>query len=262
MPILLPRKPLVIGNWKMNGSSAANAALLRGFLPVIAAFHSVEIAVCPPYPYLVNVADLLDDSAVILGAQNLNTHVAGAHTGEVSGAMLADLGCRYVLVGHSERRARYAEDDAVVAQKFSSALQAGLMPVLCVGETLDERHGGDTEAVVNAQLQAVLSVVGPQALASGVIAYEPVWAIGTGETATPAQAQAVHRYIRQWLANQDPEAAAQCRILYGGSVKADNAEQLFSQPDIDGGLIGGASLDPMAFATICWAAQADTEVKA
>lgn len=262
MPNSSQRKPLVIGNWKMNGSGASNAALLRGFLPVVAAFQSVEIAVCPPSPYLANVADLLEDSDVALGAQSLSVHLMGAHTGEVSGAMLSDLGCRYVLVGHSERRALYAEDDAVVAAKFATALEAGLIPVLCVGETLAEHHGGDTEAVVTAQLQAVLSAVGPQALARGVIAYEPVWAIGTGETATPAQAQAVHRHIRQWLDMHAPGASAQCRILYGGSVKADNAEQLFSQPDIDGGLIGGASLDPIAFATICWAAQADTEVKA
>jgi triosephosphate isomerase len=249
------KKKLVIGNWKMNGSSAANAALLRGLLPVISNFQRVEIALCPPYPYLATVADLLDDSDVVLGAQNLSTELSGAHTGEVSGSMLGDIGCRFVLVGHSERRALYGEDDACVAKKFATALQAGLIPVLCVGETLAQRQSGETQTVVTTQLHAVLKAVGIDELAKGVIAYEPVWAIGTGETATPEQAQAVHRHIRQWLADHGC-VAADCRILYGGSVKADNAERLFNQPDIDGGLIGGASLDAMSFAAICEAAQA------
>lgn len=249
------KKMLVIGNWKMNGSSTSNASLLRGMLPVISPFESVDIAICPPFPYLSTVADLLDDSAVSMGAQNLSDHPSGAHTGEVSAAMLQDLGCRYVLVGHSERRALYSEGDEWVAKKFAAALTAGLVPVLCVGETLAQRRGEETEAVVTQQLTAVLEAVGIQDLVKGVIAYEPVWAIGTGETATPEQAQAVHRHIRKWLAEHDRAAAVDCRILYGGSVKADNAKQLFDQVDIDGGLIGGASLDAMSFAAICWAAQ-------
>ncbi|MNZ48522.1 MULTISPECIES: triose-phosphate isomerase [Pseudomonas] len=251
------KQKLVIGNWKMNGSSAANASLLRSVLPVISRFEGVEIAICPPFPYLTTVADLLDDSDVLLGAQNLSSQLSGAHTGEVSASMLHDIGCRFVLVGHSERRALYSEDDDLVAKKFATALRAGLIPVLCVGETLAQRQCGETEGIVTSQLSAVLKAVGIQDLAKGVIAYEPVWAIGTGETATPEQAQAVHRHIRQWLAIEDRAAAADCRILYGGSVKADNAEQLFKQPDIDGGLIGGASLDAMSFAAICWAAQAN-----
>lgn len=249
------KKQLVIGNWKMNGSSAANAALLRSLLPVISSLEGVEVALCPPFPYLSTVADLLDDSDVALGAQNLSTELSGAYTGEVSGAMLRDIGSRFVLVGHSERRALYAEDDACVAKKFTAALQSGLIPVLCVGETLAQRQSGETQAIVTTQLRAVLDAVGIDELAKGVIAYEPVWAIGTGETATPEQAQAVHRHIRQWLADHDC-AAADCKILYGGSVKADNAERLFNQPDIDGGLIGGASLDAMSFTAICQAAQA------
>ncbi|MDH2076875.1 triose-phosphate isomerase [Pseudomonas atacamensis] len=249
------KKPLVMGNWKMNGSSATNAALLRTLLPLVAPLDTVEIAICPPFPYLTTVADWLDDVAISLGAQNLSAESSGAHTGEVSGSMLHDLRCRFVLVGHSERRALHAENDEQVAKKFAAALQAGLVPVLCVGETLEQRQRGETQAIVTAQLQAVVKLVGIQNLATGVIAYEPVWAIGTGETATPDQAQAVHRHIRQWLASQDPAAAAGCRILYGGSVKADNAEALFTQPDIDGGLIGGASLDATSFATICRAAQ-------
>ncbi|MGY2258788.1 triose-phosphate isomerase [Pseudomonas sp. SDO55104_S430] len=257
MPIESNRKPLVIGNWKMNGSSAANASLLRGVLPLISIFESVDVAICPPFPYLTTVADLLDNSDVGLGAQNLSEQRSGACTGEVSASMLHDVGCRFVLVGHSERRTLYAEDDELVANKFAAALHAGLIPVLCVGETLEQRQRGETRALVTTQLNAVLKVVGITDLARGVIAYEPVWAIGTGETATPGQAQAVHRHIRQWLADRDRTAAAQCRILYGGSVKADNAEQLFGQPDIDGGLIGGASLDVQSFAAICRAAQTE-----
>lgn len=261
MQTSLNKQKLVIGNWKMNGSSAANASLLRSVLPVISRFEGVEIAICPPYPYLTTVADLLDDSAVSLGAQNLSSQLSGAHTGEVSASMLHDIGCRFVLVGHSERRALYSEDDDLVAKKFATALRAGLIPVLCIGETLAQRQRGETEGIVTTQLGAVLKVVGIQDLAKGVIAYEPIWAIGTGETATPEQAQAVHRHIREWLANEDRAVAEDCRILYGGSVKADNAELLFKQPDIDGGLIGGASLDSMSFAAICWAAQANPTPK-
>ena len=247
---------LVIANWKMHGTRAANAALINDLLPSLKAAGDVRIAICPPLPYLSQVGELLQDTPVALGAQNLSERPQGAFTGEVSGAMLADFGCGYVLVGHSERRSLYGETDALVAMKFDAALSAGLIPVLCLGETVHQRRGGNTNAVIGAQLRAVLHQVGIGQLARGVIAYEPVWAIGTGETASPAQAQAVHRYIRQLLAEHDPVAAATIPLLYGGSVKADNAAQLFEQADIDGGLIGGASLDPEAFGAICRAAQA------
>lgn len=246
---------LVIANWKMHGTRAANAELISGLLPALQGLDGVQIAICPPLPYLAQVADLLDDTPVALGAQNLSERTQGAFTGEVSGEMLADLGCNYALVGHSERRSLYGETDALVAMKFEAALRANLMPVLCLGETIHQRRAGNTNAVIGAQLRAVLQQVGITQLARGVIAYEPVWAIGTGETASPAQAQAVHRYIRQLLAEHGP-AAAGIPLLYGGSVKADNAAQLFEQADIDGGLIGGASLDPAAFGAICKAAQA------
>lgn len=246
---------LVIANWKMNGLSQANSQLLGDLLPGLARLPDVRVAVCPPFPYLTQVALLLAETDLSLGAQNLSHLAKGAYTGEVSGEMLGDLGCRYVLVGHSERRSLYGEGDDLVAFKFEAALDAGLVPVLCVGETLAQRRDGETFSVVNAQLQAVLSRVGAKRLAEGVIAYEPVWAIGTGETATPAQAQEVHQQIRRILAEEDPFAAGAIDILYGGSVKADNAEDLFKQPDIDGGLIGGASLDAFAFLAICRAAQ-------
>jgi len=248
------RRKLVIGNWKMNGSLRSNAELLHELLPQLAALEGVEVAVCPPFPYLAQVATLLEGSAVALGAQNLNVVEKGAFTGEVGGGMLRELGCRYVLVGHSERRSLYGECDEVVAEKFASALKAGLVPVLCVGETQAQRRQGKTDQVVSAQLQAVLRRSGIQGLAKGVIAYEPVWAIGTGETASPEQAQTVHRHIRALLGEFDRAQAEVTPILYGGSVKADNAAALFAQPDIDGGLIGGASLEAPAFLDICRAA--------
>lgn len=247
---------LVIANWKMHGTRAVNARLISGLLPALQGLEGVQIAICPPLPYLTQVSDLLGDTPVALGAQNLSERTQGAFTGEVSGEMLADLGCNYALVGHSERRSLYGETDALVAMKFEAALRANLRPVLCLGETIHQRRAGNTNAVIGTQLRAVLQQVGIAQLAQGVIAYEPVWAIGTGETASPAQAQAVHRYIRQLLAEHDPVAAARIPLLYGGSVKADNAAQLFEQADIDGGLIGGASLDPAAFSAICKAAQA------
>ncbi|SFB65450.1 triose-phosphate isomerase [Azotobacter beijerinckii] len=248
------RRKRVIGNWKMNGSLAANRALLEELLPQLAVLEGVELAVCPPFPYLAQVAARLEGSGVALGAQNLNVADKGAFTGEVGAGMLRELGCHYVLVGHSERRSLYGEGDEVVAEKFATALRAGLVPVLCVGETQAQRRQGQTEQVVSAQLQAVLRRSGVQGLAAGLIAYEPVWAIGTGETASPEQAQAVHRHIRALLAQHDPVQAEAMPILYGGSVKADNAAALFAQPDIDGGLIGGASLEAAAFAAICQAA--------
>ncbi|NQD94118.1 triose-phosphate isomerase [Pseudomonas sp. CrR25] len=249
------KRMLVIGNWKMHGNHQANAQLLNALLPALVESAGVETAVCPPYPYLAQVAELLAGSTLQLGAQNLSRFDQGAHTGEVSGHMLREFGCQYVLVGHSERRSLYGEDDRLIAEKFAAALCADLVPVLCVGESLAQRRNGETEAVITAQIRALLDLIGIQGLAGGVIAYEPVWAIGTGETATPAQAQAVHVHIRCLLAEQDPAVAAAMRILYGGSVKANNAAELFAQADIDGGLIGGASLDAASFAAICAAAQ-------
>lgn len=249
------KRKLVIGNWKMNGDRQANAQLLDALQRVWGSLREVDIAIFPPYPYLAQVAELLTGTHVQLGAQNLDVHGNGAFTGEVSSSMLLDLACRFVLVGHSERRALFAESDAQVARKYAAALHAGLVPVLCVGETLEQRCAEITEQVVTEQILAVLQQVGVEGLAAGVIAYEPVWAIGTGETATPTQAQAVHRHIRTLLAEHDSTLAATMSILYGGSVKAGNAGELFAQGDIDGGLIGGASLDAASFAAICRAAR-------
>lgn len=251
----LTHNTLIIGNWKMNGDTARNEVLLSELLPALSNLKGVDVVVCPPLPYLSQVAHLLAPSNVVLGAQNLNHQTAGAHTGETSAGMLVDLGCHYVLVGHSERRAFHGEHDEWVAAKFAAALGAGMVPVLCVGETFAQRQVHETESVVTSQLNAVLQRVGIDQLCRGVIAYEPVWAIGTGETASPEQAQAVHQHIRQWLTLQNAKQAADCRILYGGSVNARNAEKLFSQPDIDGGLIGGASLDATSFIAVCVAAQ-------
>ena len=249
------RTPLVAGNWKMHGSRAANRALLDAVLAGIEQLQGVECAVCVPYPYLGETAERLATTRLAWGAQNLSEHAQGAFTGEVSGSMLAEFGCRYVLVGHSERRQLYGETDAVVAAKFAAALARGMTPILCLGETLAERETGATEAVVARQLDAVIAQSGAAALASAVIAYEPVWAIGTGKTATPAQAQAVHEFIRAQVAVGAPAVAQALRILYGGSVKASNAAELFAMADIDGGLIGGASLVAEEFLAICRAAQ-------
>ena len=213
-----------------------------------------EMAVCPPYPYLGQAQLALQGSPLALGAQSLSEHASGAFTGEVSAAMLLEFGCRYVLVGHSERRALFGETDVVVAAKFAAAQKAGLVPVLCVGETLDERNAGQTALVIARQLSAVLDRVGVAAMASAVVAYEPVWAIGTGVTASPAQAQEVHAAIRAQVAALDAGIAEDLRILYGGSVKPQNAKELFGQADIDGGLIGGAALVADDFLAICLAA--------
>ncbi|WP_020683337.1 triose-phosphate isomerase [Marinobacterium rhizophilum] len=245
---------LVIGNWKMNGSFAANEQLLDALLPALAGLETVGIALCPPFPYLSQADWRLKDSGIALGAQNLNEHEAGAHTGEVSAAMLKDLGCRYVLVGHSERRSLYGETDADTAAKFSAARAAGVVPVLCVGETLAERERDETTAVVYRQLDAIRSRLGARAFAGSVVAYEPVWAIGTGLSATPEQAQVVHAAIRQYLCECDTITGPDIALLYGGSVKADNAAALLAQPDINGALVGGAALDADAFAAICRAA--------
>ena len=248
------RKPLVAGNWKMHGSRADNAALLRALLDQLPAQAAAEVMVCPPFVYLHETSRLLKDSDVALGAQSLCAESQGAFTGEVSGAMLRDVGCRYVLVGHSERRQLYGEHDQLVARKFVAAQASALVPVLCVGETLEEREGGRTTEVVARQLDAVLAVSRVDAFGQAVIAYEPVWAIGTGRNATPEQAQEVHAMIRGRVAALDAKIAASVRILYGGSVKASNARELFSMADIDGGLVGGASLKADEFAQICAAA--------
>lgn len=248
------RKPLVIANWKMHGSRPGNAALLANIrcgLGDDSSDPAVDVAICPPFVYLVEVAVMLEGSALQLGAQDLSSSEPGAHTGEVAGEMLQELGCYYVLVGHSERRAEHQESDALVAQKYWRAIAAGLEPVLCVGETLAQREAGKTMEVVAAQLDAVLQgQKGRAGLRAMVIAYEPVWAIGTGKTATAAQAQEVHQFIRQRLGASGEKS----RILYGGSVKPENAAELFRQPDVDGGLIGGASLEADDFVAICRAA--------
>ena len=212
--------------------------------------NNADLAVCPPFILIPLAAELLKGSAIAVGGQNLNVNKSGAFTGEISGPMLKDAGCRYVIVGHSERRALYGESDDVVAQKFKAAQDAGLIPILCVGELLEEREANKTEAVVARQLDAVLKLAGIGALANAVIAYEPVWAIGTGKTATPEQAQAVHKFIREKLVKADKAVAEGVRILYGGSMKASNAKELLAQPDIDGGLIGGASLQVEEFLNI------------
>jgi triosephosphate isomerase len=245
------RQPLVAGNWKMHGSRAENASLVSGLLDLLQPGKHAEILLCPPFPYLMETARLLKDSGVSLGAQSVCAESQGAFTGEVSAAMLKDVGCRYVLVGHSERRQVFAESDVLVARKFMAAMSQGLVPVLCVGETLEEREAEQTSAVVSRQLEAVLAVSGVQSFARAVIAYEPVWAIGTGRTASPEQAQAVHAMIRAKVAQLDATIGGSVRLLYGGSVKASNARELFAMPDIDGGLVGGASLKADEFARIC-----------
>lgn len=250
------RRPFVAGNWKMHGSRAENAQLLDSLLQNLPAQTSADIAVCPPFVYLWEIARLLKSSVVALGAQSVCAEAIGAFTGEVSASMLRDVGCTYVIVGHSERRAIYKEDDALVARKFLAAQSQSLTPILCVGETLEERERGQTTNVVSRQLSAVLDVAGVASLANAVIAYEPVWAIGTGKTATPEQAQEVHAHIRAEVAKHDAKIAGQLRILYGGSVKAANAREIFAMPDVDGGLIGGASLKADEFLKICEAAQA------
>ena len=253
------RIKLVAGNWKMNGNLASSQALLKGILPPLGALSRAQYAVCAPFPYLAAIGQALRGSSVALGAQDLCQFGDGAYTGGVSGAMLADCGCRYVIVGHSERRGVFGETDDVVARKYAQAAKHGLTPILCLGETLAEREAGTTEAVVARQLDAVVQHCGLQALGQGVIAYEPVWAIGTGRTATPQQAQAVHDFIRGRIAAVDRRLADVLQILYGGSVKANNAAQLFAMPDVDGGLIGGASLAADEFVAICRAAQSAEE---
>lgn len=245
------RRQMVAGNWKMNGSTG----MVKELCDALKADSStsdpnITTVVFPPFVYLSETRSRLQDSSISWGGQTLSAQGSGAFTGEVSADMLLDMGCRYVLVGHSERRTLYGETDQMVAEKYAAARKAGLVPVLCVGETLQERETDQTEAVIDRQLKAVIDLDSIQGMRAGVIAYEPVWAIGTGKTATPEQAQAVHRFIRGKLATYDATIADSMIILYGGSVKGDNASDLFGMPDIDGGLVGGASLKAQEFLKI------------
>lgn len=248
------RHPLIAGNWKMHGLREQARSLAGEIAGGVPDPQGVEVAVCPPFVHLADVAATLAGSAVALGAQNVADAGQGAHTGEVSADMLAELGCRFVIVGHSERRQRYGEDDAQVGRRFRQARRHGLVPILCVGETLAEREADATESVVSRQVDAVFAALDGEGFGDAVIAYEPVWAIGTGRTATPEQAQAVHAALRARLAGHLGEAAAGVRLLYGGSMKPDNAAALLAMPDVDGGLIGGASLKAPDFLAICQAA--------
>ncbi|KKM89815.1 hypothetical protein LCGC14_1244910 [marine sediment metagenome] len=258
---VIVRKPLVAGNWKMNGTSASNALLLGKILAQKNTFISAEVAIFPSAVYLQQVQMALQGSGLSWGTQNLSQFRQGAYTGEISAAMLKDFGCKYVLIGHSERRCLYAELDLdqnvldnIVAEKYEMALSEGVTPILCIGETPEEHATGQTEEVVARLLDILINKNGAKALAQTVLAYEPVWAIGTGKSASPEWAQEVHSFMRERLAKHDPATAESIQILYGGSVKGDNAAPLFSMPDIDGGLVGGASLDAVEFVKICQAA--------
>jgi triosephosphate isomerase len=248
------RQPMVAGNWKMHGSKDSIQTLLDGIKQGIAGTGSAEVVVCPPYIYIPQAQAALAGTKIMVGAQDVAKEAPGAFTGEVAAVMLKDIGCPYAIVGHSERRAFYGDTDEVVAAKFAAARAAGVKPILCVGELLEEREAGQTEAVVARQLDAVIQKEGIAAFLDAVVAYEPVWAIGTGKTASPEQAQEVHAFIRTRLAKQDANVAAKVRILYGGSVKGSNAADLFNRADIDGGLIGGAALKADEFLAICRAA--------
>jgi len=245
------RRPLVAGNWKLNGSRQANARLLTALRESLPADRRADVLVCPPFVYLGESVAALAGSGILVGAQNVSAESGGAFTGEVSAAMLRDVGCTHAIVGHSERRTYFGETDALIARKFRAACSAGLSPILCVGETLEERRSGVTEEVVRRQLEAVLDSVTAEEFAAGVVAYEPVWAIGTGQTASPEQAQEVHAFIRTIVRTRNAKIAAGLRIVYGGSVKGSSARALFSMPDIDGGLVGGASLEAAEFVAIC-----------
>lgn len=248
----MTRPTIVAGNWKMNGSLAMAQELTEAVAAGLGDNPAAKVVICPPYPYLEAVLRAVGDAPIHVGGQNVADQAeAGAYTGEVSAEMLRDIGCWYAIVGHSERRSLYGETNAAVATKFGVAHDAGLVPILCVGETLDEREAGDMEQVLGAQLDAVIDAHGVGALADAVLAYEPVWAIGTGRTASPGQAQAAHAFLRQRVAAHDATIARSLPILYGGSVKPGNAAELFAQADVDGGLIGGASLKADDFLGIC-----------
>ena len=248
------RSKFVAGNWKLNGSLAANEALIRSLIRNIPGNGSAECAVCAPYPYLAQVRELLQGTAIGWGSQDVSRYDKGAYTGDVSAAMVAEFGCRYAIVGHSERRTLFGDSDAIVVEKYAAARRAGLTPIFCIGETLEEREGGATEKVLERQVRALLSNIDAREVAAGVVAYEPVWAIGTGRTATAQQAQEAHAFVRSLVARKDGGVAQGLRILYGGSVKASNAKELFAMPDVDGGLVGGASLAADEFAAIWRAA--------
>ena len=244
------RKTIVAGNWKMNASKDSVNSLVNDILSGVSGVNA-EVIVCAPFPYLALVDSLIDGSSLMLGAQNLNVNPSGAFTGEVSAEMIKDFGANHVIVGHSERRSLYGETSEIVAEKTKVAIDSGLTPLLCLGESLDQRESGKTESVISEQLTKVIDLVGIEAFKNIIIAYEPVWAIGTGMTATPEQAQAVHMYIRALLATSNQDIAEKTPILYGGSMNAGNAAELISRPDIDGGLIGGAALKAEDFLKIC-----------
>ena len=248
------RQPMVAGNWKMNGSSDSVKELIAGIKAGMGSVNNAEVVVCPPAVYIPRVAGAAADSGIKVGSQNICDQDKGAFTGEISGAMLKDVGCEYAIIGHSERRSLYGESDELVAQRFAAARRNGIKPIFCIGETLEEREQGITNDVCARQIDAVVALEGVEALADGVIAYEPVWAIGTGKTASPEQAQEVHAFIRGKIAALNADVAAGLRILYGGSMNPANAAELIGQADIDGGLIGGASLKADDFLTICRAA--------
>ncbi|MBT3204318.1 MAG: triose-phosphate isomerase [Gammaproteobacteria bacterium] len=244
------RRTLIAGNWKMNGSLSSIEELISGIKDGLAEVTNADMAVCPPAIYISKVNDLIGDSGIGLGSQNICDQESGAFTGELAPSMLKEFNCSYAIIGHSERRSLYGESDELVAKRFAMAVQSGVIPLFCIGETLEERESGIMEDVVSRQIDAVIDTQGIDAIGKCVIAYEPVWAIGTGVTASPEQAQAVHAFIRSKLAALSEDVAAKVQILYGGSMNAGNAKELLSQPDIDGGLIGGAALKPADFLAI------------
>ena len=251
----MARRPLVMGNWKLNGSKAMTRELIAGLKAELADVKGCDVSIAPPVMYLAEAEAALKGSNIVLGAQNVDVNVSGAYTGDISTVLLKDFGAKYIIIGHSERRTYHKESDEFVAKKFAALKAAGLIPVLCIGESEAENEAGQTEAVCARQIDAVLNTLGAEAFNGAVIAYEPIWAIGTGKSATPAQAQAVHKFIRDHIAKQDKAVAEQVILQYGGSVNDANAAELFTQPDIDGALVGGASLKAPAFAVIVKAAE-------
>ena len=250
----MARRPLVVGNWKMNGTRASSLKLISEILAGLPSDALADVGVCPSAVFISEVANALQGKSVRLGSQNVADQEQGAFTGEISAPMLREFGVSLAIVGHSERRAIYGETDALVAARYAKAIAHGVTPILCVGETLDEREANKTFSVIDTQLAAVIDLCGVESLSQAVVAYEPVWAIGTGRTATTEQAQEVHAYIRSKIAALNADVASKLQILYGGSMKPDNAAALLSQPDVDGGLIGGAALDASSFLAICLAA--------
>jgi triosephosphate isomerase len=246
------RRPLVVGNWKMNGTRESRKTLLANILAGVTESYPAEVGICAPYVFIPEAAELLKNEPILLGAQNVANEDEGPFTGEISAGMLREFGCDLVIVGHSERRLLYAESNQLVAARYRKALDHGLTPILCVGETLKQREQGETFDVIDQQLEAVVDSAGIESLTNAVIAYEPVWAVGTGRTATAEQVQEIHEYLRRKISEREPDVSASVRILYGGSVKPENARTLFGLPDVDGGLIGEASLDAESFLSICY----------